>query len=260
MMRTLDHHAVALAFSSCHPSRSHGSTSPTTRRTEIKALRKYFATIPRAAIPKKKSNRILIATWNIANLGVQHRRDQDYKLLAEIISWFDVVARPGGPQQPRGTATESPPTSRRATGCSTPTRWQRRTTDVRVRQRQAHLVRRGGRGGTVTERLQVDHTSNHRRLVQRFRPLPVPARRSQPATSSSRSSPDTSSSGATRRRPTSSVGAWRPPRSRGGRTVVTATSTRRRRDVLALGDFNLPKVDKSDPIYQALTRKGLTTT
>ena len=29
------------------------------------------------------------------------------------------------------------------------------------------------------------------------------------------------------------------------------------KDVLALGDFNLPKVDPGDPIYRALTRKGL---
>jgi hypothetical protein len=29
------------------------------------------------------------------------------------------------------------------------------------------------------------------------------------------------------------------------------------RDIIALGDFNLPKVDASDPIYKALTKRGL---
>jgi endonuclease/exonuclease/phosphatase family metal-dependent hydrolase len=59
---------------------------------EIAALRHYIATEPGRAVPAKAPNRVLLATWNIANLGVQHRRPQDYRLLAEIISWFDVVA------------------------------------------------------------------------------------------------------------------------------------------------------------------------
>lgn len=29
------------------------------------------------------------------------------------------------------------------------------------------------------------------------------------------------------------------------------------RDVIALGDFNLPKVDPADPVFKALTRKGM---
>jgi hypothetical protein len=28
----------------------------------------------------------------VANPGVQERRDKDYRLIAEIMSWFDVVA------------------------------------------------------------------------------------------------------------------------------------------------------------------------
>jgi endonuclease/exonuclease/phosphatase family metal-dependent hydrolase len=35
---------------------------------------------------------LLLATWNIANLGLQQRRDNDYKLIAEMLSWFDLVA------------------------------------------------------------------------------------------------------------------------------------------------------------------------
>ena len=44
------------------------------------------------AIPAKAPNRLLIATWNIANLGVQERRSKDRKLIAEILSWFDLIA------------------------------------------------------------------------------------------------------------------------------------------------------------------------
>lgn len=43
-------------------------------------------------IPARKKNRLLVASWNIANFGVQKRRDKDIELLARIISWFDVMS------------------------------------------------------------------------------------------------------------------------------------------------------------------------
>ncbi len=43
-------------------------------------------------IPAKQTNRLLAATWNIANFGAQDRRDQDLELIAEMLSWFDIVA------------------------------------------------------------------------------------------------------------------------------------------------------------------------
>jgi endonuclease/exonuclease/phosphatase family metal-dependent hydrolase len=49
-------------------------------------------TKPGRAIPQKKNNRLLLATWNIANLGLQIREAEHYKLIAEIISWFDLIA------------------------------------------------------------------------------------------------------------------------------------------------------------------------
>lgn len=59
---------------------------------EIKALRQYRDTKPGRAIPKKASTKLLVATWNIANLGVQERRIEDYQLIAEMLSWFDLIA------------------------------------------------------------------------------------------------------------------------------------------------------------------------
>lgn len=56
---------------------------------ETSGLRKHKKT---RQIPKRQTGKLLIATWNIANLGAQHRRDQDLSLLAEVISWFDIVA------------------------------------------------------------------------------------------------------------------------------------------------------------------------
>lgn len=59
---------------------------------EIGALRTYRDTAPGRAIPARTRHRLLLATWNVANLGVQDRGDEHYRLIAEIMSWFDVVA------------------------------------------------------------------------------------------------------------------------------------------------------------------------
>ena len=56
---------------------------------EIKLLRKHHQ---KRGIPKRVTGKLLVATWNIANFGVQQRRDQDRSIIAEIISWFDIVA------------------------------------------------------------------------------------------------------------------------------------------------------------------------
>ncbi len=44
------------------------------------------------AIPERSADSLLVATWNIANLGAQQRRDQDFALIGEILSWFDIIA------------------------------------------------------------------------------------------------------------------------------------------------------------------------
>jgi hypothetical protein len=50
--------------------------------TELDALRRYERTEPGRDIPDKSENHVLVATWNIANLGVQKRRTKDYRLIA----------------------------------------------------------------------------------------------------------------------------------------------------------------------------------
>lgn len=59
---------------------------------EIQNLNNYKKTKPGRFIPSSNSKNLLIATWNIANLGVQLREKNHYKIIAEIISWFDVIA------------------------------------------------------------------------------------------------------------------------------------------------------------------------
>lgn len=60
--------------------------------TEVQALRRYERTKPGRDIPDKAPNRLLVATWNVANLGVQKRRERDYRLIAEMLGWFDLAA------------------------------------------------------------------------------------------------------------------------------------------------------------------------
>ncbi len=60
--------------------------------SQINALRQYRETKPGRAIPAKAADRLLVGTWNVANLGVQERREKDYCLIAELVSWFDLVA------------------------------------------------------------------------------------------------------------------------------------------------------------------------
>jgi len=43
-------------------------------------------------VPSPGGDRLLLATWNIANFGVQERREKDHRLIAEILGWFDLVA------------------------------------------------------------------------------------------------------------------------------------------------------------------------
>lgn len=58
-------------------------------KAEIARLRQHKKA---RAIPKRQQGKLLVATWNIANLGAQIRRDQDLSIIAEIVSWFDIVA------------------------------------------------------------------------------------------------------------------------------------------------------------------------
>ncbi len=59
---------------------------------EIKSLRAYRDSRPDIKIPLSKQTNLLLATWNIANLGGQDRLPEHLKMIAEIISWFDLIA------------------------------------------------------------------------------------------------------------------------------------------------------------------------
>ena len=46
----------------------------------------------RRGVPRKSARSLLIGSWNIANFGLQERRNSDLPLMATMLKWFDVVA------------------------------------------------------------------------------------------------------------------------------------------------------------------------
>ena len=73
----------------CRHSRSQSSSTRTmsARRSIISGN-----TSSRAGSLRRRQTRLLIATWNIANFGVQERTGDDRQLIADVVGWFDAFA------------------------------------------------------------------------------------------------------------------------------------------------------------------------
>jgi len=56
---------------------------------EKRALTRHFR---RRGVPKSESGKLLLASWNIANLGAQGRPDRALQLIAHILRRFDLIA------------------------------------------------------------------------------------------------------------------------------------------------------------------------
>lgn len=61
---------------------------------QIALIRQWRDHQPGRAIPPKQDGKLLLGSWNIANLGDadQPRNDRDVEVIAELLSWFDLVA------------------------------------------------------------------------------------------------------------------------------------------------------------------------
>ena len=57
--------------------------------TEKRAINRWFSV---REVPEKSDDELLVASWNIANLGEQKRQDKDLKLIAHLLSRFDLIA------------------------------------------------------------------------------------------------------------------------------------------------------------------------
>jgi endonuclease/exonuclease/phosphatase family protein len=254
---------------------------------EVAALR-HYAQLPGKedrAIPPRDDGRLLLATWNIANLGSQERREQDYRLLAEVISWFDLIALqevnddlrglrgiqgqlpghyrvvfsdPGGnherfafvydsrkvtPEEEMGELTIPANDLPRVRLKDIPARFvgfdrnpmlaSFRVRDTVLMLADVHLYFGKGRGSGLPDD-EADAVSLHPALMARA------VRQTEPPPAK----------GMDRRLLEAyAVAWWADQRNRDDHAYT--------REIVALGDFNLPRQAPGDKVYDALTRKGL---
>jgi hypothetical protein len=59
---------------------------------EVARLRRWRDEERDRQVPVRADDRLLLGSWNIANLGTQDREPAHYRLLAEVVSWFDLCA------------------------------------------------------------------------------------------------------------------------------------------------------------------------
>ena len=223
---------------------------------EIEALRQYFADDPRRAVPAKRADRVLLATWNIANLGIQQRRDEDHRLLAEIISWFDIVA-----VQEVHTNLEG----LHGIAAHLPSSYRALYSDSGGNDERLAFLYDGDKLPLSDEIGVVAPSPNDYRAItlpgvaspfNGFDRTPYLATFAlgdfmfSLVTAHLYFGSDREQADIDRRSLEAAAVAWWTNRRHRNKYAPT-------KDVLALGDMNLPKLDKSDPIYRALTRKGL---
>ncbi|CAG0941694.1 hypothetical protein ANRL1_00643 [Anaerolineae bacterium] len=219
---------------------------------EIARLRQHKQ---KRAIPKREPGKVLAATWNIANFGAQHRRDQDRSIMAEIIGWFDIVAI----QECRGNFGD--------------------LFDVHHKLPKSYRVIMSDVAGN-DERMAFIYDSKKLTLLEeigeiafppsRFKTIKLPGinlsfdgfdRSPYLAAFAARNvslmfvnvhlfyGNNKSPSIARRSLETFAVAKWADLRQKSSSAFT--------RDLVALGDFNMPKCEPGDPIFKALTRLGL---
>jgi endonuclease/exonuclease/phosphatase family metal-dependent hydrolase len=227
---------------------------------EIAGLRQYEQTAAGRDIPDKASDRLLIASWNIANLGVQQRRDDDYRIIADLISWFDLIALQEVNDNLEGLRklqrflppsynllfSDTAGNSERLTFVydSSKVALLQKVGEIAIPPSQQKSIKLPGiampfdgfdrnpylaafRAGSFSFILVNVHL-----YFGKMTPKPMAE------TSIQRRSLETYA-----------VARWADNRRRSKNSYL--------HDVIAIGDFNLPRRDPEDPVYRALTRKGL---
>jgi hypothetical protein len=227
---------------------------------EVAALRRYRDTRKERQVPRRRRDRLLLATWNIANLGLHERHAQDYALIAELIRWFELVAIQEVNDDLRGL---------RAVLAHLPKHYRALFSDA----------------GGNRERLAFVYDTRKLSLLEKIGEVAIPPSEARhvrlPNTAQTFTGFDRNpylaafragsltfllvavhlyfgggKNAATSKRDmnrrsleTYAVARWADLRRR-SRHAYT-------RDIFALGDFNLPKAQPGDPVYDALTARGL---
>jgi endonuclease/exonuclease/phosphatase family metal-dependent hydrolase len=223
--------------------------------TQLEALRRYRESEPGRDVPEKAGDRLLVATWNVANLGVQERSEADYRLIAEIVTWFDLVALQEVNDNLAGVREiqEQLPGEYRMMFSDAAGNNERLTFIYDSRK-----VKLGEEVGEVAiPPSELDHIElpDSEQEFEGFDRNPYLALFQAGSFlfelvnvhlyfgSESRASIDR------RRLETLAVARWADQRRR---SPYASTA-----DIIPLGDFNLPKAQPGDPIYDQLTGRGL---
>lgn len=219
---------------------------------EVQRLRAHKV---KRAIPERTKKKMLVGTWNLANLGAQERRDQDKTLIAEVLSWFDIVAV----QECRENFAD--------------------LEDIQRKLPPSTRLLMSDAGGN-NERLSYLYDSDKFKLLEEIGEIAFPpsqyGRIKLPGVSDAFNGFDRTpylagfkigSSSITfvnvhlfygkeqsakigrRALETFAVAKWADSRRR---SIFSFT-----RELVALGDFNMPKCAPGDPIFNALTKYGL---
>jgi endonuclease/exonuclease/phosphatase family metal-dependent hydrolase len=222
---------------------------------ELAALRAYTKYKPDRKIPRKSADTLLLATWNIANLGVQDRLDSDYALIAEMIGWFDLAAIQEVNDDLRGVE---------AIHSKLPARYDLLFSDASGNQeRQAFFydTRKVTRLKEVGRLSLPPSELASIKIPGTTTPFPGFDRGPYLASFACGSfrfallnvhlfygSPDPTDVDR-RTLETFAVAWWADRKHRDTRSYVP--------EIVPLGDFNLPKAEPGDPIYKALVSRGL---
>lgn len=219
---------------------------------ELAALREHRKL---REVPPRRRDRLLLGTWNIANFGVQKRREKDHFLLAEIVGWFDLIAiqevaenladlyavRNLLPESYRLLVSDTAGNDERAA--------------FLYDSRKVEALELVGRLSIPPSDFRHIKLTGVEQAFQGFdRPPYLTAFRAGSLTLLLASvhlfyGSDQTEDLARRSLETYAVARW-ADLSRHSRFAFT-------RDIVPLGDFNLPRVHPDDPIYRALTSRGL---
>lgn len=222
---------------------------------ELAALVDWRDNKPGRQIPAKTDDRLLVCSWNIANLGLQSRFPRDYRLMAGMLEWFDLIAVQEVNDNLDGLR------------------------EIADAMGEPYRVVFSDKAGN-NERLAFVYDSDKLSVGELIAEIAIPSadkrhikirgldeqftgfdRHPYVVSFDINGTNDTmafvnvhlyfgSESNVDRRALEAfAVGRWCDKRSESKNTYVDR--------IVALGDFNIPKVEKGDPIFDALTKKGL---
>jgi len=222
---------------------------------EKRALRRYRDTKPGRSIPPRTGGRLLVATWNIANLGVHKRRSKDHELIAEIIRWFDIVAVQevnDNLSGLRGILDHLP--SKWSALFSDPGGNNERMAFVYDSSKVDPLEMVGEVAIPVKDHAKIKLPGNNRKFTGFDRNPYIGAFHSGGLEFALVNvhlyfGKDRSPDRKRRSLEAYATARWADLRSKSANSYV--------RDCIVLGDFNLPKVEPGDLVYSALRRRGL---